>query len=274
MTQQELYTPPLGLTTLPEEGPLRVGIQGAPGSGKTAAALSFPNPVVVAFEQADYTGILSLPHLQHVKPIIIPFYDPAFTAEKMKMTFKAAGKYYNRTAALIKWLQEEAPKLTPQQTLIFDSWTTIQDAFDQFCFNTPHLTAKGEEDAFAPWQEKIEFSNELCTLTGSLKCNTVTLFHEVQERDKKTGELLDKLQPLMQGKFVAKLKIYWPNFFRQSNRQKLGGGVDGKSPLPNEREYVWQVRSLNNFDAKCSKPWLKDTFCPSVYQSLVKPSTL
>lgn len=47
----ELYIPP-GCTTLDkiEDSQIRVGIQGPPFSGKTTAALTFPNPVAASFE--------------------------------------------------------------------------------------------------------------------------------------------------------------------------------------------------------------------------------
>jgi hypothetical protein len=244
-----LYLPP-SVTSLKDQKlpQLRVGIQGPAGSGKTVSAKTFPNPVFLNFDRGltQFVG----QDLNEVK-----FWDEDFVAKELKCGPSKPGARANRKDALTKWLREHGLKMTEDQTQVWDSWTTIQDAFDEEQALHPKITKEGKPDEFDFWAKKIDYSNELMTLMCSMKCNVVVTFHEVKVRDPKTGVLMDKIEPLMQGKFVAKLKLYFTDFFRMLTEETKNtkGQVTGC-------EYFWQVKSDNKFDAKSRLQFPADTF--------------
>lgn len=257
----DLYIPEIATNKIDEFSNYIVGIQGAPGSGKTAAALTFLNPIIALLEKPDLKGLLTLPHLTSVKPTLLPFYSNEWLDEHKLPKFSppgVSGLLYDSAGCFKKWLDGSARKITREQTLIVDNWTRLQEHFDKINWSYKTLTKRGEEDDFAPWERKLTFSEEVMNQLVSLQCNVVVLFHEIPERDKATGQLLDKIQPLQQGKFIAKLKSYFPNFFRQLC-------IENKETK--QMEYVWQVKGNSGFDAKCSKPNLP-TFVPANYSSI------
>lgn len=253
------------MTTIPQ---IMLGIQGPPCSGKTWAACSFPNPIVADFDR----GVSALKG----KDIrVVPFYDEQYVVE----TLKANKKQFtiegiptlaiNRRDAFRRWLTEFATKLTPTDTLIIDSWTSLMNAFDLMTEAEPAYTAKGNVDEFAFWRRKIMWSTDVIEQLKGLKCNVVVNFHEVQMRDKTTGILLDKVQPLMEGKFVAELKVHFTDFFRQHAMSKLK--IDGKPQDVNGKNidkdgWYWQVKSDATFDAKCRVPGLVEKFYAADYK--------
>ncbi len=220
---------------------IRLGIQGEPGSGKTTAALTFPNPVVVNFDD----GL----HGQLGKDIIeIPFWDHEWVVRYGFPPSKPdKSGHPNRKGAILKWLKTEGMLLQSDQTLILDSWTSIQDAFDIEQVLFPRITKEtGEVDDRDFWAKKIDFNDELVSYIRGVKCNVVVIFHETHTRDPKTGALLRKIEPLMQGSFTKKLKVHFPNFFRQVSESVKS--ADGKQI---KTEWYWQIKSSDEFEAKC-----------------------
>lgn len=276
MTQQpsNIYIPPESTSLSESPSTKRIGIQGPGGSGKTASSLTFPNPLVLNLDNTDIRGLIksvsALSELFKVElPRQLPFYDKNFVVDKLGVKIQKCGVLETHTAVR-KWLREEGPKLTANQTAIVDSWTALQDSFDAFIFHPENAcyTSDGKVDFYAPWDAKIDFSMEVLTLLQNLKCNVVVLFHENKERDKVTGKLLDKNQPLMQGKFVAKLKNYFPYFVRQMVTHKVDAKlqpINADGPV----EYLWQVKAGPEFDAKFigkpDRPMLVD----ATYSSLL-----
>jgi len=273
---QQLYTPTNAILELPSYSNLIVGIEGYGGTGKTAAALTFPNPIIAIFEKPDLEGLLSLEHLKEVKPILLPFYSNSWLDRnnwpKYEAPRPATYRAYDPAGCFKRWLDSEGQKLSNQQTLVLDNWTRLQELFDEVNWGWDSITNKGEVDHFAPWDRKLSFCEEVSNALISLPCNVVVLFHEVQERDKATGVLLDKLQPLTQGKFIAKLKTYYPNFFRQHViREEKDGKPTG------DRKFVWQVKHTASFDPKCSRPHLMTPTAPTYveanYKTLLPPQS-
>lgn len=235
---------PLGATTLEHVKfpQIRLGLQGEAGTGKTTSALTFPNPVVMDIDN----GLTAFSGRADI--LRIPLYDGAFISSLNDGRFrdKKADGFVNYRDAILWWIHHEAAKLEENQTLIIDSWTALQNWFDTRMGSEPVFSKKGEIDDYAFWEKKIAYSKTILDLTQTLRCHVVVNFHEAKERDKVTGALLDKVQPLMQGKFVTYLKKYFSDFFRskviQTKDPKTGAVIDAK--------YVWQVRSDNQFDAK------------------------
>lgn len=264
-----MYIPPSGTTELTTYSNKIVGIQGPSGSGKTISSLTFPNPVIALFEKPDLAEMSKIPMLAGVKPVLLPFYDTAWLDTHKYKKFHPGTDGYSPThdpaGAYLQFLEGEAKKLTNEQTLITDNWTRLQEKFDKINWSYKTYSKKGEEDFFEPWDRKITYSENVSNALISLNCNIVVLFHETPERDKTTGQLFtDKIQPLQQGKFIAKMKSYYPNFFRQHCRMKKDTAT-GKET--GEREFVWQVQGNSSFDAKCSKVGLP-MFVPAEYKSI------
>lgn len=253
-------------TSMPQ---IMLGIQGPPCSGKTWAATSFPNPIVADFDRG--TSALRGRDIR-----VVPFYDEKYVTEILKASKKAftiegiPSVAINRRDAFRKWLTEYAAKeLKASDTLIIDSWTSLMNAFDLMTEAEPAYTKQGNIDEFAFWRRKIMWSTDVIEQLKGLTCNVVVNFHEVQMRDKTTGVLLDKVQPLMEGKFVAELKVHFSDFFRQHALAKINLAgkpteVNGK-PIAEDGWY-WQVKSDANFDAKCRVPGLVDKMYPADYK--------
>lgn len=263
-----MYLSEHALKEIPSIPRIMLGIQGPPGSGKTASALTFPNPIIAEFDNSDYNGLLKLDHLRDVKPQIIPFYSQAFIVDTLKIPPNKSNVVL-RHVALKDWLFKYGPLLTADQTLIFNTWSFLQDAVDEFVFCKAEklYTQDGKEDFYAPWDAKIDISKELLNQLKNLTCNVVVTFHETQARDKATQQLLDKIVPLQQGQFVARIKGFFPSFYRSVVRQKTdakGVPIEGQKP-----EYLWQTASDNKFDAKNSRPDLP-MLVPATYKSLVQ----
>jgi len=249
-----------------------LGIQGLPGTGKTVSTMTFPNPIYALFERPDFEGILQLPQFKGRElPPILPFYDEKFVTKTLEQPL--SGKLADPANAFKRFLDsEDCMKFTAEQTLVLDNWTRLQDFWDEVNWSLPlypTYTRKNEIDDFAPWERKIDFSTHICKRIAKLNCNVVFLFHESQDRDPQTGRLLDKVQPLMQGKFTAKLKGYFPNFYRAVRRLKKD--KDGKTMVPETQEFMWRITSNDDFEAKNSNGSLVGPLIPADYASLNRP---
>lgn len=251
---------------------LLLGIQGESGTGKTTAAASFPNPLWLLFEN-------SLSHLRKHFPAEeiaswnkITFYDANFVDKTLGIP-RFKGLVTDWKKAIPQWLDTHGKLMTKEQTIIVDSWTSLQDLFTKTQNFDIKLTKMGAEDDYYPWQERLAWSKTVMTTLSTIPCNVVVLFHEHFERDPKTKELTDKVAPLQQGKFISEIKRSFPNFFRQTVRARKG--PDGKMiTLPNGEpvvDYLWQTKSSGEFDAKNAFRGEIPAFVPAHYTSL-KPS--
>lgn len=205
----DLYIPS-GAVGLKEDSIVRLALQSASGKGKTWSALTFPNPIVLDFDNNLQA------HVNRKDLKRVPFCEDEFVdgIVPRSMTGGQKTKRPNRRDALLKWLAAEGPKITDQQTLILDSWSRVQDGFDIQEDAVPTRNAQGQVDSFAFWKHKIDFSRDVCELLGTLKCNVVVTFHEQFITDDQGKVLFNKIQPLMQGKFVNKLASYFSDWFR------------------------------------------------------------
>lgn len=201
------------------------GIQGEPSSGKTHAALSFPNPIVLDFDR-------KLPALNPWtnKPVPnIPFWDAAFIH---KIMGTSPPTWCNRRDALLRWLRVEGPKIPADYTLIIDSWTRIQNNFDLHAEEPlnqiPYKTKEGDYDKFKFYGHKVIYSTQVMEAFKALSCLVVITFHEQAARDDK-GRLTGKYKPLQDGQFKDQLAGHMAVLMRQVNPDRL--------------TYLWQVRS-------------------------------
>jgi len=184
---------------------IRLALQGASGTGKTYSALTFPNPIVI-----DIDNNLTA-HTHRTDVHRLPFKDTDWLKTWFKPSF--AKIEYPIRDAVLEWITGEGRKLEKDQTLILDSWTTLQDNFDLQQDLEKVYTKTMEVDAYDFWDKKIEYSRKVVDTLGTLKCHVVVTFHEQDVRDA-AGQLIGKVEPLMQGKFQKKLGLYFTDWFR------------------------------------------------------------
>lgn len=277
-----MYIPSNSANTKDAKQPrLFLGLQGPSGSGKTTAGMTFPNvyPVDIDGSLTQFYG-KDIPHA--------PFYNDAWVVEKFAaryVEYKSPegdySKVLNKRDALKKWLTTEAIQFTEEQTILWDSWTATQLCFDKFTRCEPVFNKAGEEDERAFWGRKIEYSRDMLDCLRALRCNVVVTFHELFAYDKTKAMVTDKLQPLQQGQFVAQIKMFFSDFYRQimlewddkeaEARKKIG--ID-KSMFNNQGQgWFWQIKSGKDFDAKSRMPARPEILVPANFKSFnyVKP---
>ena len=264
------------LKTLPQ---IRLGIQGYGGTGKTWAALTFPNPVVANLDR----GLGA--HLGRGDVIEVPFYDPAFCRSQMANPAMPYFPHYLKDV-LYRWLEKEAPKLSPEQTLVWDGGTGMQNAFHKW-YSKNLVIVNGEENMFAQWDLKKKFYADVIEMLKTLPCHVVMLFHEAEKKDK-DGEYRGKIRPLLTGSFGDELMSHFSDWFRQHAMDKPAD-VSKMSPAelnkygmtptefkafmdttPRNTYYVWQTESDSAFDGKCSSLVNYPRFVPANFSIFEK----
>lgn len=211
-----------GITTATAQSNL-YGLQGAPNSGKTTGACSFPNPIVLDFDKKLIPGTRC-----------VEFWNADYVQSICPNPLRP-----NQRDALKIWLRQMKTQLTTNDTLIIDSFSRLSDAFDLMAEAdpTPYLTKKGEVDGYEVFRQKLLYFKTIFELLTTLPCRVVVTFHEQIERTE-TGTPTGKLRPLVTGQFGDQVAGFFSNFFRCDCKEK-----DGKL------RYTWQIRSNSLFNA-------------------------
>lgn len=212
---------------------IRLGLQAAPNTGKTTSALTAPGPVV-----ADFDNKLSASNALNAgkklsEITIIPFYNAEFVDKLVARSHPAFAP--NKRDAFTKWLGSEATKLQEDQTLIIDSWTMLQAAFDQQQSYEPAISKKGSEDKFVFWAAKMDYAKGIMERLKTLNCNIIVTFHESIERDDE-GKPTGKCKPVMQGAFADQIAGHFTDYFRCH--------AEAKPNTPTS--YLWQTAPDNS----------------------------
>jgi hypothetical protein len=199
------------------------GLQGAPNSGKTTGAASFPNPLFLDFDKKLPPGVPC-----------VEFWNHDYVQSICKNAIRA-----NTRDALKIWLRAMKSQLTADQTLVIDSFSRVSDAFDFMAEAdpTPYLSKKGEIDGFEVFRQKLLYFKTIFELLGTLPCRVVVTFHEQIERNE-AGVPTGKLRPLVTGQFSDQAAGFFSNFYRCNCKEVAGKLV-----------YTWQIRSNNLFNA-------------------------
>jgi len=201
-----------------------IGIQGEPNTGKTTAAISWPNPIVLDYDKKCPPGVHT-----------IPFWDASWIHSYMKTK---APLFANRKQALIQWLREAGPSLPADATLILDSYTSVEHSYQEYVNVNRHLfMTKGDSPEYnqrAMFMDKLNFNIELFALLKSTPCPVIITFHEQVARNEK-GQLTGKYRTVVSsGQF----------------KDVLEGCVGMLIRAVNEKgRYIIQVRSNDVFDA-------------------------
>lgn len=282
MAQQEptLYIPPncTKLSAINSQPQIRLGVQGFPGTGKTWAALTFPNPIVLNLDR----GLGA--HQGREDVIEIPFYKPEFCGTRVQLKDK-----------LIVWLDKEGFKLTENQTLIIDSLSALEIAYHLWFEDNKlnFLTDAGQVNKFIEWQLKEKYFNEINAQFKSLRCSVVILAHEAERPDKPTtvgqpGMYTGKIRPVLTGKAGDIFVKDYTDWFRQhaSDKPKDYNSIGDEQlamwkmtksefrimcdSFPRNTIYYWQLEGDDKFDGKASSLVNFPRYLPANYQSFLK----
>jgi hypothetical protein len=288
VTSSPLYYPPncKTLADMSVKQQIRLGIQGAPGVGKTTSALTFPNPMVLNLDR----GLSG--HIGRADVIEIPFYDVHWVRTWLKKLS------YNKSElkdALIQWIESECMRISPEQTLIIDGNTGLANAYHNWwdANRNSFLTSRGVVDELAEWSVKKKFFGQIMEALKTLKCDVVYICHEAEQRDKvPVGSPVSysgKLKPLLSGGFVDELASHFTDWFRQHSAAIPNDENEIKEELiqknwkmskqdfltwcksfPNGTIYYWQTVGDNVFDAKNSSLTNAPRYVPSSYSTYMK----
>ena len=174
-----------------------IGIIGVPGAGKTTWACLFPNPIILDFDKKSPPGVPT-----------IPFWDESFCRSYYKQSPSAP---VNRRDCLKAFILKEAINLS-KHTIILDSWTSVQAAFDSYSeYERPR--DDGKDNVFAFFRNKIKYADEILTLLRSINTTTIITIHEKPERNK-DGDLTGKIKPNMEGSFSDTLPSMLTDYVR------------------------------------------------------------
>jgi len=271
MSEQYIPKGAVSLNTITVKPQIRLGLQGYSGTGKTWAALTFPNPIVLNLDR----GLGA--HTGRSDVYEIPFYKPEFCG-------KTFGELKDR---LMVWLSTEGKKITSTQTLVFDGCTSLQNAYHAWFKDNQHsfLTKAGKVDDFAEWREKKNYYAEIMELFKSLSCDVIFIAHESAQKDKGTQEYTGKIRPLLSGQFNDEIMNHFTDWFRQHSALKptdvkpetlKAFGMTAQefnawcATLPRDTIYYWQTDSDNIFDGKCSSLVNFPKYLPATFGTFAK----
>ena len=230
---------------------MRLGIQGFPGTGKTYAAVQFPNPVVLNLDRG--LGV----HDGKSNIIELPFYDLTF----VKTIYPSTPP--NVRDAVLLWLNKYGSQLTSSQTLIIDTLTEMEKAYHAQVKAHPFISKQGKADGFEEWTQKITYFDEIWTECKRFDCNVVLLAHET-EKD------MSKIRPLLTGQAGDKIVGNFTDWFRaitiaKPPTEKIDAFKKAynlsdndyrlwmnSTPVDCQVLYLWQTQSDDKFDAKVS----------------------
>ena len=254
---------------------LLVGIIGEPGTGKTYAAATFPNPYFV-----DLDGSLTKLAMEKRDISCLPLHSYDFCMSA-KIPFEDVGqttkfRIFNKRDWFYNWMKNEGPKFEADQTLVIDSLSSWEVAYNQWTDPDihPRYSKKGEVDDFYFWTFKIDYFTAVMEFLKGLKCNVVITMHEAKNVSE--GQILSTIQPVLQTKFVAKLPSYFDEYLRQLCKFPVQQGESGVAPTKqmtddlgqiNQPTYIWQVKPNNLFTAK-SRCGRKETYIRANYKEL------
>ncbi len=256
---------------------IRLGIQGFPNTGKTWAALTFPNPIVLNLDR----GLGAHQGREDVHEI--PFYKQEVGGRRDEVKDK-----------LIVWLDTVATKFTNEQTLIIDSCSAIEQAYHAWFRKNEANLALGENGSFnkfIQWSLKESFFGEIFSTLKVLKCDIIFITHEAEMRDKPStpgqlGQYTGKIRPLMTGKVTDTMCKDFTDWFRMICASKPADFTkldpikiqhDWKLSIPefkamcdtfpNDTLYYWQTLGDDIFDAKVSSLVDFPKYLPANYSS-------
>lgn len=276
-----IYIPPYA-KAISETTQIRLGIQGFPNTGKTWAALTFPNPIVVNIDR----GLGA--HVGRDGIVELPFYDHKWVRETFKMNDYSRLRLKD---VLVQWIEGDGQLLTEEQTLVFDGSTGLQNAYHPWweANKMKFLTKEGKVDDFSEWTVKKKYFGQIMEAFKSMRCHVVYITHEQDQRDKvpigQPVTYTGKIKPLLSGGFVDELSSHFTDWFRAHSQAVLAPDqiteettqrdwkmtktewLKWANSFGNGSYYYWQTVGDNIFDAKSGSLVGAPRYLPATYQS-------
>lgn len=202
---------------------------GAPFTGKSTAAATFPNAIFLDFDHKAPPGTN-----------IIPFWDAKFCDTYAPRT--NPNNPPNKRDALINFLKRELSKLPPETTLVLDSMTMVDAAFHQQTERVetvPVSPKTGKPDGFYVWGVKLRYYGALFDILKNHPGNVIVIMHEQYERDE-DGKLSNTIKPLLSGSFVDSIASHFTLVFRSRI-------IPGDPAKGEKTRFVWDVKPNRAF---------------------------
>ena len=223
-------------------------LYGSPACGKTTGALTFPNPLVVDFDNNLPVGTSRVIQFWKDEFVdkIIPRTNPKFPA--------------NRRDALLIVLADLARDLPAGHTIVIDSLTRIESTYNmqEEVEPKPRSIKSGEVDGHALFRKRLIYFDTLFTMLTGCAANVVFIAHQQADRNDK-GEVVQQLRPALMGQMGEKLPGYFSCVLQACRKQDM---------TTKNVEYLWRIRPGVFEPARVPKPVTTD-FIPQDYAKLL-----
>lgn len=203
----------------------RLLLVGQMKSGKSYSSVTTaPKPFVV-----DFDNSLQNEDIKRLNPPCFPAFTLAGASAKVN--------------ALEAFMRDDLPRFASEQTVIFDSLSTIADAVRTYLDAKTPLGKDKNPDGFWFWKNWAIWFCQFATRLTEVKCNIILIAHEQEVRDSETGRIL-AIKWLLQGQeFSPRLGAFFTDIFRQTRTTK----PDPNKPGHVVETFEWQVKSDDKF---------------------------
>jgi len=229
---------------------------GAPFTGKSTAAATFPNPVFLDFD-----------HKAPVNTTTVPFWNAEF-CDKLAPR-KNPNHTPNRKDALLNYFRahvitaDASRRIPYSATLILDSMTALEEAIHrQIQQDGIPIGKGGQPDGFHLWKLKIDYLNDFFAIAQAWPGTFICIMHETPEYGE-SGATTGRIKPLLSGQYADKIGSKFTGMYRQRVIVEAG-----KPP-----QYVWDVLPTRVFDSNNTLGIKQPTILAS-YESMMKHSTI
>jgi hypothetical protein len=162
-----------------------------------------------------------------------------------------------------EFLKTEAPKFSNEQTIIFDSLSTLGDAVAADLKAVTPNGKDGQMDGFKFWDLWGNWLLEFHTMLAKLQCTIVVCCHEQEIRDSETGRVIGYKWNLAGEKFSNRLGQFYTDCIRQTRVSK-----DNPDKTVTHT-YSWQVQADSLFPLCKTRVSTLQKFVAADYKSLV-----
>lgn len=224
-------------------------IYGAPVTGKTTGAMTFPNPYLIDFDGNISEGTKN----------VVPMWEATFVG---KILPHHPLQEPDRCRALLKVYADFAHELPAGSTIITDSLTRIETWYNLYEDTDPKKPRgrDGTVDGFALFRARLNYFDTLFTILTSCSANVVFIVHQQQDRDEK-GQVTGHIKPSLMGQIGEKLPGYFPVVLQAVR--------DVDKADKSKVKFLWRIRPGAYEPARVPKPVSVD-FIPQDYNELAK----